>query len=149
MYLRDSKTRGINTGNTKYSFTTAAAWRLALTFLEVFHLHRSLTTYNPQHKWHMTQDFLADCLWIFILQNVHSCYTIAAFILVDIAFFLIVFAACSLICLAITLCTDLMECVGLSLITHQYENNWLFFWYSFVQYGKMYVLVCFFHVNYL
>ena len=30
MYLRDSKTKGINTGNTKYSFTTAAAWRLAL-----------------------------------------------------------------------------------------------------------------------
>ena len=44
MYLRDSKTKGINTGNIKYSFTTAATWRLALTFLEVFHLHRSLTT---------------------------------------------------------------------------------------------------------
>ena len=73
----------------------------------------------------MTQDFLADCLWIFILQNVYSCYTIVAFILVDIALFLIGFAACSLICLAITLCTDLTKCVGLSLIMHQYENNWL------------------------
>ena len=44
MYLRASKTKGNNTGNTQYSFTTGAAWRLALTFIEVFHLHKSFTT---------------------------------------------------------------------------------------------------------
>ena len=33
MYLRDSKTEGVNVRNTKYSFTAVAAWRLALTSL--------------------------------------------------------------------------------------------------------------------
>ena len=124
--LRDSKTKGINTGNTKYSFTTATAWRLAQTFLEVFHLHRSLTTLSINGIVYETRFSGRVFVNIHFTKCTFVLHNCCIYILVDIALFLIGFAACSLICLAITLCTDLTKCVGLSLIKHQHEKLTIF-----------------------
>ena len=120
MYLRDSKTKSVNAGNTIKRIKTAAEWRPALMFIKVFHLHRSLITLTINDLAHGTR--FSGRLWILISLNIHSCYTIVAFILVDVALVLIGFAACSLLWLAMALYTDGRKWVVLSLMMHQYEK---------------------------
>lgn len=120
MYLRDSKTKSVNAGNTIKRIKTAAEWRPALMFIKVFHLHRSLITLTINDLAHGTR--FSGRLWILISLNIHSCYTIVAFILVDVALVLIGFAACSLLWLAMALYSDGRKWVVLSLMMHQYEK---------------------------
>ena len=55
MYLRDSKTKSVNAGNTIKRIKTAAEWRPALMFIKVFHLHRSLITLSINDLAHGTR----------------------------------------------------------------------------------------------